>query len=121
MTDQLTIAVTGIGLRGRCGVTPEERALGQNIVVDVRLVPSGDAGAQSDDLDDTIDYGGVVDLVRGLVEEHEYNLIEHLATVIVDRLWDSAPLTEATVTVHKPAPPVSVPVTEACVEVVRRS
>ncbi len=38
MPDRLTIAVEGLRLRGRCGVTAEERALGQTLVFDLRLV-----------------------------------------------------------------------------------
>ena len=33
--------IEGIALRGRCGVTAEERAVGQTLVVDVRLTPRG--------------------------------------------------------------------------------
>jgi dihydroneopterin aldolase len=119
MTDHMAITLAGIELRGRCGVTTEERALGQTLVIDVRLVPIGVDGTVSDELADTADYGAVVDLVRGAVEGHEYHLIERLATVITDRLWVAFALAETAVTVHKPAPPVSVAVDEARVEVVR--
>ena len=64
MTRSLSIIVEGIELRGRCGVTAEERAVGQTLVVDVRLDPSRVAPGHSDDLDDTVDYSRVVDLVR---------------------------------------------------------
>ena len=119
MADRMTITIAGIELRGRCGVTAEERAVGQTLVIGVRLVPLAVGGAVSDELADTIDYGAVVDLVRGAVEGHEYHLIERLATVISDRLWAAFSLVETAVTVHKPAQPVSVAVTEARVEVVR--
>ena len=39
MTRSLSIILEGIELRGRCGVTAEERAIGQTLVVDVRLDP----------------------------------------------------------------------------------
>jgi dihydroneopterin aldolase len=119
VADDMAITIAGIELRGRCGVSAEERALGQTIVIDVRFVPLSVVGAVSDELAGTIDYGAVVDLVRGAVEGHEYHLIERLATVITDRLWAAFALAETAVTVHKPAPPVSVAVDEARVEVVR--
>ena len=39
MNRSLSISVEGIELRGRCGVSAEERAVGQTLVVDVRLEP----------------------------------------------------------------------------------
>jgi dihydroneopterin aldolase len=121
MADELTVAVEGIALRGRCGVTPEERAVGQTLVVDVRLTPASSRAAQTDDLADAVDYGRVVDLVRAVVEGGEFDLLERLATVVADRVWDAFPLASLEVAVAKPAPPVAVPVDAARVEVARRA
>ncbi len=115
----LTISVPGITLRGRCGVTSEERAIGQTLVVDVLLEPVSCRGAETDDLEGTVNYSRVVDVVRGIVEGGEFHLLERLATVIADALWDLAELSRVEVGVAKVAPPVSVPVGAARVEVVR--
>ena len=115
----LTISVPGITLRGRCGVTPEERAIGQTLVVDVLLEPVSCPGAVTDDLEGTVNYSRVVDVVRGIVEGGEFHLLERLASVIADALWDLAELSRVEVGVAKVAPPVSVPVGAARVEVVR--
>jgi dihydroneopterin aldolase len=119
MRRSLTISVPGITLRGRCGVTPEERAIGQTLVVDVLLEPLSCPGAETDDLGGTVDYGRVVGEVRGIVEGGEFHLLERLATVIADALWELAELSRVEVGVTKVAPPVSVPVDAARVEVVR--
>ena len=119
MSSRLSISVEGIQLRGRCGVTPEERAVGQTLIVDVRLEPVACPGAQSDDLSGTIDYGWVVGVVRGVVESHEFRLLERLADVIADALWDPIDLESLEVAVSKPAPPVAIPIAAARVEVVR--
>jgi dihydroneopterin aldolase len=111
--------VPGITLRGRCGVTPEERAIGQTLIVDVRLEPTSCTGAETDDLEGTVNYGRVVDAVRDVVQGSEFHLLERLATVIADALWDLADLSRLEVAVAKAAPPVSVPVGAARVEVVR--
>jgi len=121
MTRSLSITIEGIELRGRCGVTPEERAVGQTLVVDVRLEPATFASALSDELADTVDYGRLVDVVRAVVEGGEFRLLERLATVIADEIWSEfAPLL-LEVAVTKPAPPVAIPVGAARVEVVRTS
>jgi dihydroneopterin aldolase len=115
----LSIAVEGIELRGRCGVSDEERAVGQLLVVDVWLEPRECPGAVSDDLSGTVNYSRVVDTVRGIVEGGEFHLLERLATVIADALWDGHDLTFLRIAVAKPAPPVAIPVAAARVEVVR--
>jgi 7,8-dihydroneopterin aldolase/epimerase/oxygenase len=117
--DRLTIAVEGLRLRGRCGVTAEERALGQTLLVDVSLVPAACPGAVTDELDDTIDYGRVVERVVATVTGGEFRLLERLATVVADVLWEPG-VDELTVRVRKLGPPVSAPVEAAAVEVVRR-
>jgi dihydroneopterin aldolase len=115
------IRVAGVELWGSCGVSDEERAVGQRIVVDVRLVPVEAPGLATDELAGTIDYGEVVALIRDAVEGHEYRLIERLADEICGRLWSAYVLLEAAVVVRKPAPPVGLPIGAAAVEVVRRA
>ena len=69
MPRSLSIAVEGIELRGRCGVSDEERAVGQTLVVDVAWSPPTAPARRSDDLAGTVNYSRVVDLVRGIVTE----------------------------------------------------
>jgi len=118
---RFTLSVEGVELWGRCGGTAEERAVGQRLVIDVRLVPAEAAGIASDELAGTVDYGAVLGLVREAVEGHEYRLIERLADEICGRLWRAYALVEAAVTVRKPAPPVGLPIGAAAAEVVRRA
>lgn len=113
------ISVEGIHLRGRCGVSPEERAVGQVLVVDVRLEPIVCPATETDEIGGTVDYGRVVDVVRSIVEASEFHLLERLASVIADALWDDSGLSFLEVAVTKPAPPVAIPVQAARVEVVR--
>jgi dihydroneopterin aldolase len=49
MSDELVVEIEGITLRGRCGVTPEERALGQTLVVDLRLTPQSADACETDE------------------------------------------------------------------------
>jgi len=114
------IGVEGVELWGRCGVTEEERAVGQRLVVEVRLEPVETSGLRTDDLAGTIDYGAVVALVREAVEGREYRLLERLADEIAARLTVAFAVREVSVTVRKPAPPVGSPIGAAWVEVARR-
>ena len=121
MSDELTVALEGIVLRGRCGATAEERALGQTLVIDVRLAPRDTSALTTGRLDDAVDYARVVDLVREVIEGGEFNLLERLAAAVGDRIWGSFSLTRLEVAVAKVAPPVSAPVDAARVEVTRRA
>jgi dihydroneopterin aldolase len=119
MTRSLSIILDGIELRGRCGVSAEERAVGQTLVVDVRLDPRPLGAGQSDDLDDTVNYSRIVDYVRDVVEGGEFHLLERLATFICDGLWEQFDPLLVEVAVSKIAPPTKLPIHAARVEVVR--
>lgn len=121
MTAWISIRVQGIELWGHCGVTEAEREVGQPLRVDVSLMPSDTTGARSDELERTVDYGQVVELVRRCVDERSYNLIERLADEIVRRLIQEHQPREVTVTVTKPSPPVGIPTGSASAEVVWRA
>ena len=66
-----------------------------------------------------MNYGQVVDVVRGIVEGGEFHLLERLATVIADALWAHFDIALLEVAVSKPSPPVAIPIAAARVEVVR--
>jgi dihydroneopterin aldolase len=121
MTQTLSIILEEIELRGRCGVTAEERAIGQTLSIDVRLDPQPRGAGQSDDLGDTVNYSKIVNYVRDVVEGSEFHLLERLATVLCDGLWDEFDAVLVEVAVSKIAPPVALPVRAARVEVVRTS
>jgi dihydroneopterin aldolase len=121
VTRSLSIVLNGIELRGRCGVTAEERTIGQTLSVDVRLDPQPLGAGESDELGDTVNYSQIVNYVREVVEEGEFHLLERLATVLCDGLWKEFDPVLVEVAVSKIAPPVSLPVHAARVEVVRTS
>lgn len=85
---------------------PEERAQGQEFVVDVSM-----AVAQfppDDDLDATVDYGAVADTVVAAIASGPHQLIETLAQRIVSEVLAAQPLVQSvTVTVHKPEAPIA--------------
>ena len=59
------IEVRGLRLLGTHGVLPEERTRPQPFEVDADLVVSMVEAGASDDLADTVDYAGIVDLHLG--------------------------------------------------------
>jgi 7,8-dihydroneopterin aldolase/epimerase/oxygenase len=113
------ISIAGVTARGFHGVFDEERANGQEFVVDVILHVNLEAAATSDQLADTVDYGGLASQVVADIEGDPLNLIEALAERIAQTCLRFERVTSAEVTVHKPQAPMPVRVSDVAVTVVR--
>jgi dihydroneopterin aldolase len=92
------LTITGIEVEGRHGANPGERREAQPFVVDleVLLEPERDA------LDSTIDYRGLVQLVRSTVASTSVELLESLAEAVARAVFELSGVFEVTATVHKP-------------------
>ncbi len=115
--DRLTI--TGLRVRGRHGVFEEERASGQDFVVDAVLWLDTSAAAAADDLTLTADYGAIAGRLAGIVAGEPVALIETLAARLAGECLTDAAVREVEITVHKPQAPVGVPVADIAVTVRR--
>jgi len=115
MTDQLPtlpgdrLAVRGIAVHGHHGVFEFERREGQEFRIDLVLGMDTSGAARSDDLQDTVDYGTLVDQVSSAVANDPVDLIETLAQRIADICLRNDQVTDVEVTVHKPHAPIQVP------------
>ncbi len=118
MSDRITLR--GLRAYGYHGVYPQERAEGQEFVVDVTLELDLAAAAGSDDLADTVDYGALADRLVAVVTGEPVNLLETLAARLVDECLADGRVRAAEVTVHKPAAPIPHAFTDVAVTV-RRS
>ena len=114
------IEIRGIRGFGRHGVFETERADGQEFTVDVRLELDTRAAATSDRLGDTVDYGKIAERVHAAIENDPVDLIETLAQRIADQCLADRRVTGATVTVHKPSAPITVPFDDVALTVYRR-
>jgi dihydroneopterin aldolase len=86
------------------GVTPEERASSQDVVIDVDLGVDLSRAAATDSIKATIDYREIWETIRQCVTSQECNLVETLATRIGWALLDRYRTIEwATMRVTKPA------------------
>ncbi len=93
---------------GYHGAFPEENVLGQIFQVDAVLSVNLTAASQSDQLEDTVHYGMVFDCIKDHVENERYQLIEKLAGVIVDDLFQQFPSVQAiTLKITKDNPPIN--------------
>jgi dihydroneopterin aldolase len=117
-TDRLS--VTGIEAFGHHGVFDHERRDGQVFRVDLVLGLDTTAAAVSDDLADTVDYGGLVGRVRTAVETEPVDLIETLAQRIAEVCLTDERVQWTEVTVHKPHAPIDATFTDVALTISRR-
>ena len=104
MTDEL--ALLGLECFAHHGVLEHEKRDGQPFVVDLVLGIDTAPAAASDDLADTVDYGGLALAVKFAVERDPVDLIETLAERIAGVCLTDDRVDWCRVTVHKPQAPI---------------
>ena len=91
---------------GYHGVGSEERRLGQRFEVDVEMAYEMERAAGSDRVEDAIDYEAVFEAVEEVVTGEAVNLLETLASRIVEGLMERFPAQRTLVRVRKMHPPI---------------
>jgi dihydroneopterin aldolase len=89
---------------GYHGETEAERALGNRFHVDVEIRMDLSVAGRSDDIADTLDYSHAFALVRTVVEDQQYSLIEAIAARIAESLLTQAGIDSVKVRVGKQPP-----------------
>lgn len=103
------LSLVGMRFSGRHGVHAEEKQEAQPFEVDLVLHADLSHAGRSDALTDTVDYGSLFDLVRAIVEDRSFNLIEALATSIAETALsatDASAVSGVEVRVRKPEAPI---------------
>ena len=118
MTDD-RITISGLKVETRIGVTPEERARPQTVVVALALEVDLRTAGASDDLRDTIDYDHLTVSVADLIRSSETSLLESLAEKIASHVCASTKADRVTVEAMKESPPVSEDVGPIAVRITR--
>ncbi|MBP3953456.1 dihydroneopterin aldolase [Bacillus suaedae] len=105
---------------GYHGVFEEENKLGQRFIVDVKLGLDLAKAGLTDQLDETINYGDVYSIIKQIVEGKPYKLVEAVAEKVASELLRSFDnLTECTIKVIKPDPPIPGHYQSVAVEITR--
>ena len=100
------------------GVLEEEHRIGGRYEVDVAMELDVAAAAATDELDTTVDYEGVYNLVKDVVTGAKRYLIERVAVEIAQAVMGRfGVVDQVVVTVRKPNPPVGGPCDRAEVTV----
>ncbi len=100
------IVIEGISFKGRCGVTPEERAAPQPLLVDLEVEGSTKDAIATDELTKTIDYAAIATRVVDIGSSQVCSLIETMADRICRSLLAEFPIDRIHIWLRKTAAPL---------------
>ena len=113
------IELRGLRLVGTHGVLAEEQSRPQPFEVDLDVHADLRAAGRSDDLEDTVDYGGLAEAVARIVTTEHHALLERLAERIAETALADSRVASVTVTVRKLRPPIPLDIASTAVTVTR--
>ncbi len=112
------IRLVNLHFYGYHGVEAAERDLGGRYAIDVELVADLRSAGTTDDLNQTVDYKAVYDLVAQ-VQRRGYALLEALAENVAAQILATFPVGEVTVRCRKQSVPLGGLIDYAEVEICR--
>jgi FolB domain-containing protein len=98
----MTIKIKNLRLRTIVGVYEWERQHKQEVVVNIQVDFDGEQAAQSDRLEDTVDYKALKGRILEAVENSQFFLLERLAGRVLEIVMDEPRVQQASVEVDKP-------------------
>ena len=108
-----TIRIKGLEIFAYHGVNPEEKENGQ-MQADISRA------AQTDDLNETVNYAAVRKTVNAVFTAQKYDLIERAAQVVCDAILENYPKVQSvTVELKKPEAPINAVFDYVSVEMTR--
>lgn len=104
------VEIKGVKASACHGVLESEKTNPQLFVFDIAIDCDISGAAKSDDLNKTVDYARVCEIVTDYCKQNSFNLIERLAYGAAYKVITAFPSARAvTVTVHKPQAPIPLP------------
>ncbi len=96
------ITLRNIVAHGKHGANPGERDRSQPFHIEVELDIDLTRAGQTDELHDTVDYAAVYQKVVKIVEERSFQLLERVASVILDEILRDPRILRAGLSIAKP-------------------
>lgn len=96
------IRIEHIKVSGKHGVTEAEREKSLPLEVSVELLADLSKPAQSDDIDETVNYSRLNREILSVVENNSRHLLERLALDIIEAIFVDKRIRQATVCIAKP-------------------
>ncbi|MTI64988.1 MAG: dihydroneopterin aldolase [Firmicutes bacterium] len=102
------IIMKNLAFYGYHGVLQEENLLGQKFFLDIELLTDLKEAGKTDEVEKTVSYADVYSLVKDIVKNHKYNLLEALGENIAKEILEKFQrVVEITIKIKKPEAPVN--------------
>lgn len=101
------IILKGMQFYGRHGVFPEEKAMGQKFIIDVKLSLDLRKAGTSDDISATPNYADIYSDIKNITTLKSFNLIEALAEALAEHILSNYAVKKVKIKVKKPHAPIS--------------
>ena len=89
-----------------CGLLPEERDRRQPLSFDIDIQTDLSVAANSDDIEDTVHYGMLCEMVSSIIDEEQFDLLEKCAERVAQSIMGMSLVDKVMVSVKKLRPPV---------------
>ena len=99
---EMIIKIENLRLRTIIGIYDWEKKERQDLVINVTIDFDGRRAAESDSIEDTLDYKSLNKKIISFVEENNFNLLERVAGGICDIVFECPSAMWASVKVEKP-------------------
>lgn len=114
-----TIRIHNMSFYGYHGVAASERDLGGKFHVDVELGLDLRPAGESDEIEDTVDYKAIYELVAEIQRSNRFRLLEAFAHAIAEGILAGFGVDQVTVRVRKASVPLGGLIDHAEVEITR--
>jgi len=88
------------------GYYEAERELGQRFELDIEVECDLSRAAETDELEDAVDYRKIYSLAKDAFENYKFKLLETVAERIADKILDSFDISAVLIRVRKPHVPL---------------
>ena len=101
----MKIRINKIKLFGYHGVYKIEKEKGQNFIisVEIKIVDTD----YKDKIENTVDYMGIVDIVKDVFSAKRYNLIVTLSVDISNKIMENSDIKFTRISIKKTSPPIN--------------
>ncbi len=98
----MKITIKNLRVRTIIGINSWERDRKQDVTINIEMFFDGSKAAQTDTIEDTVDYKKVKKNILNTVENSQYGLLERLAETVLTIAMEDQRVTRAIVEIDKP-------------------
>ena len=96
------IRITDLKLKAIIGINAWERTTKQDVIINLELDFDASKAAQSDDIQDTVDYKALKKRIIDLVKASQFFLLEKFVEEVLTLILEDPKIRKATVRIDKP-------------------